>query len=109
MIGGSEAINQIRRMRYASLLEASTLALLVFVAVPMKHLGGLPQATAIMGPVHGLAFMIYAWMLIQTLSGAGWARSQIIRMVLFAFIPLAGFLNERLLWHQQQRLAKQTS
>jgi hypothetical protein len=35
----------------ASLLEGSTLLALVLVAVPLKHLAGMPQATRIMGPM----------------------------------------------------------
>lgn len=101
----SEAISQIRRMRLASFLEATTLTVLVFIAVPLKHAFGLPQATAIMGPIHGVAFVFYIWMLIQTVSGGGWPRAMIARMIFFAFIPLAGFVNERLLWKQQQKLA----
>lgn len=98
-------VQHIRRMRLASLIEASTLAALVFIAVPLKHLYGLPQATAIMGPVHGLAFVFYIWMLLQTAAGSNWPRSTIMRMVVCAMIPLAGFVNERLLWREEQRLS----
>jgi integral membrane protein len=101
-----EAVSQIRRMRLASLLEATTLVILVFVAVPLKHVFGLSQATAIIGPIHGLAFVFYLWMLIQTVSGGGeWPKSTVARMIICAFIPLAGFVNERLLWRREQQLS----
>jgi integral membrane protein len=48
-------LGQLRRLEIASLLEV-TLILLLFVGVPMKHLGGWPAATAVLGPVHGAAF-----------------------------------------------------
>jgi integral membrane protein len=51
--------DQIRRMRFVSLLEGATLVVLLFVAVPLKHLGIYREATSIIGPVHGLAFMLY--------------------------------------------------
>jgi len=105
----SEDIRQLRRMRLASILEATTLALLIFVAVPMKHIFGISLATSIMGPIHGLAFLYYIWMLIQTVTGSQWPRSTVARMVLFAFIPLAGFVNERLLWREEQRLSARTA
>jgi integral membrane protein len=103
--GRAEDIRQIRRLRLASVVEATTLALLVFVAVPLKHIFGLPQATAIIGPIHGLAFLFYLWAVMQAAGSGGWPRATIVRMVVFAFIPLAGFVNERLLWQQQQRLS----
>ena len=96
---------QLRRMRLASLLEATTLALLVFVAVPLKHLAGMPQLSSALGPVHGLAFLFYIWMLVQSHFQLGWTRNEWLRMIACAFIPLAGFLNERLLKHRQDALS----
>lgn len=92
---------QLGRMRLASILEASTLAILVFVAVPLKHAFGMPQVVSVMGPVHGLAFLVYIWMLIQSHFQFGWTGREWLRMILCAFIPLAGFVNERLLKHRQ--------
>ena len=93
-------------MRLASVLEASTLALLVFVAVPLKHIFGIPQAVSVMGPVHGLAFLFYLWMLIQSHFQIGWSAREWMRMSLCAFVPLAGFINERLLKRRQDALAR---
>ena len=98
-------LRQLRRMRLASFLEASTLAVLVFVAVPLKHLVGLPQAVSVMGPIHGLAFMFYVWMLVQSHFQIGWSGREWLRMLLCAFVPLAGFVNERLLKRRQEALA----
>ena len=95
---------QLGRMRIASLLEASTLAILVFVAMPLKYFVGLPQAVSAMGPVHGLAFLFYIWMLIQSHFQFGWNAREWVRMILYAFIPLAGFVNERLLKHRQDAI-----
>ena len=47
--------NALRNLQYLSLLEATTLVVLVCVAVPLKHLAGYPVAVSIMGPVHGIA------------------------------------------------------
>ena len=96
---------QLGRMRIASILEASTLAILVFVAVPLKHAFGMPQVVSVMGPVHGLAFLFYIWMLIQSHFQIGWSGREWVRMILCAFIPLAGFVNERLLKYRQDALA----
>jgi integral membrane protein len=99
----AEELGQLRRMRVASVAEGCTL--LVLVAVPLKHLGGHPIATAIMGPVHGMAFLLYVWMLIQTVSGAAFPRRDVVRMVLAAFVPFGAFLNERILRRRQALLA----
>jgi integral membrane protein len=105
MTGTSEEERrQLRRMRLASVLEATTLALLVFIAVPLKHVFGMPQFVSAMGPVHGLAFLFYIWMLIQSHFQLRWTGAEWLRMVAFAFIPLAGFVNERLLKRREDSL-----
>ena len=80
----TEELSQLRKMRAVSLLEGTTLLLLIGVAVPLKHLAGYPIATRVMGPVHGIAFVLYVWMLIQTVSIGGWSRGATARMVLAA-------------------------
>ena len=82
-------------LKAASLAEAATLAVLVLVAVPLKHLWGLPLATRVMGPVHGAAFLFYAWALVQAVSAGGWRAGEVVRMGLVAVLPLAGFVNQR--------------
>ncbi|MFC4726680.1 DUF3817 domain-containing protein [Coralloluteibacterium thermophilus] len=102
--GRAEDLAQLRRMRAVSILEGTTLLLLVLVAVPLKHLAGIPQASAVMGPVHGMAFLLYVWMLIQTVSGGGWSRAEVARMLGAAFIPFGAFANERALARRQKAL-----
>ncbi|MCR6629234.1 MAG: DUF3817 domain-containing protein [Magnetospirillum sp.] len=100
-----EEISRLRRMRAVSLLEGTTLLLLLCVAVPLKHLVGISAATSVMGPFHGLAFVLYVWMLIQTVAGGGWSRTETLRMLLLAFIPFGAFVNERTLARRQILLA----
>ena len=82
-------------LRRAAILEAWTLILLFGVAMPLKYLAGMDRATSIMGSIHGLAFMVFLWFVIRS-----WAEGIInwlgtARLVLGAFIPGAGFINER--------------
>ncbi|MBP2301101.1 DUF3817 domain-containing protein [Azospirillum picis] len=100
----AEELARLRRMRAVSLLEGGTLLLLLGLAVPLKHFAGLTMATSIMGPIHGLAFVLYVWMLVQTVSEGRWTRAETIRMVVAAFIPLGAFVNERALARRQASL-----
>ncbi len=52
-------LGQLRKLEVASLIEATTLVLLLGVAVPLKHFAGRPEAVTVMGPVHGIAFCFY--------------------------------------------------
>jgi integral membrane protein len=58
-----------------------------------------------MGPVHGLAFLAYGWMLIRTVAGGGWSRADIVRLSIAALIPFGAFVNERALARRQAVLA----
>ncbi len=101
----AEELAPLRRLRAASFCEATTLLVLLFVAVPLKHAFGYAPATRIMGPVHGVAFVAYVWSVIAATSAGGWSRREIARLVLAAFIPFGGFLNAGLLRRKQAMLA----
>jgi integral membrane protein len=101
----AEVLSQLRWMRAVSLVEGSTLLLLVLIAVPLKHVADLPIATRIMGPIHGLAFLTYGWMLVRTVAGGGWSRADIVRLSIAALIPFGAFVNERALARRQAMLA----
>jgi integral membrane protein len=47
----------IRRLYLAALLDGCALLLLVFVAVPLKHLADFPLAVRLLGPAHGVLFI----------------------------------------------------
>jgi len=105
LTAAAEDVAQIRRLRLASFVEATTLLILVLVAVPLKHVFGYVLATRIMGPVHGAAFVAYAWSMIAAVSGGGWSGREIARLGLAAFVPFGGFLNAGLLRRKQASLA----
>lgn len=90
-------MTDLARLRIASWAEGATLLALVGIAVPLKHLAGLPVATAIMGPVHGLAFLFYLWAVAAAVSGGGWRRSEIARLVIAAFIPFGALAVQPML------------
>ena len=89
--------NGLEMLRLCSMLEATTLVALLFVAVPLKHLGHFPAAVTIMGPLHGLAFLAYVWAVFDTTSNMRWKTYEIARLMLAAFVPFAGFSTGRYL------------
>ncbi|WP_413735660.1 DUF3817 domain-containing protein [Sodalis sp. RH21] len=89
----SQDISLLKRLHAASLVEGTTLVVLACIAVPLKHLGGFPQVSSVMGPVHGLAFLFYAWMVINSASAGLWRKAQVMRLLILAFIPFGTFFN----------------
>ncbi|CAO4152318.1 DUF3817 domain-containing protein [Methylorubrum extorquens] len=90
----------------AAAAEATTLLLLVGVAVPLKHLGDWPAAVQVLGPIHGLAFVAYLWLVLQSLGAGLLSRGEAARLALSAFVPVAGYLVARSLG---RRTAEQPS
>ena len=84
-----------QELRYAAIAEAVTLMALVCIAMPLKRLADIPAATSILGPIHGAMFLFFVWIVIRS-----WAEGLIhglgaARLLIGAFIPFAGFMNER--------------
>lgn len=95
---------QIRRLELLSIIEALTLVTLVGVAVPLKHVLHADLPVRIMGPVHGLAFLLYIWTVLQTVAGGEWRGREAARLFLVAFVPFAGFATISLLRARAARL-----
>jgi integral membrane protein len=95
---------QLRRLEQVSLIEATTLVLLVCIAVPLKHLAGWPLGVAVIGPVHGLAFLTFSWVAIQTVAGGGWRRAEGVRLLLLAVVPFGGYFNLGLIRRKRTEL-----
>lgn len=91
---------QLQGLKIAAVAEATTLLLLVGVAVPLKHLSDWPLAVRILGPIHGFAFVAYFWVILQFLGAGILSRGVAARLALFALIPFAGYLAAHHLAHR---------
>lgn len=82
------------RLRVIGLVEGVTLLALLFVAVPLKRLAGVPEASAIIGPVHGLAFIAYVVTLVEVIAGDQLTRNEAFKASLACLIPFGTFAND---------------
>jgi integral membrane protein len=83
----------LRQLRIAALVEGGTLVTLVCIGLPLKYGAGLREATAILGPVHGIAFVAYLWLVLSSRAVLGWTNAEMARLILPAFIPFGTFFN----------------
>ncbi|WP_280524137.1 DUF3817 domain-containing protein [Malikia spinosa] len=88
--------SRLRPLRLGSWLEGMTLLLLLLVAVPLKRLAAWPDGVALMGPLHGAAFLLY----LGLLAHACWMRQLRGRDGLLllgaAFVPFGAFVVGRI-------------
>lgn len=83
----------LRHLRIGALIEGTTLVTLVCIAMPLKYGAGITQATAIMGPIHGIAFVAYVWLIFSTRAELKWSNADFARLFIPAFIPFGTFFN----------------
>ena len=81
-----------RRLHFFAILEGTSLLLLVGIAVPLKHVFGVPLATAIMGPLHGLAFLAYVAAVLEAFAARQLTGRLSALAVLAAMLPGGSFL-----------------
>ena len=91
------------RLRIAGFAEGTTLLVLVGVAVPLKHLAGMPTAVSMLGPLHGLAFIAYFVAAMEVVGAGELARRDAWRTALVALVPFGTFANDRFLARLQAR------
>lgn len=90
-------------LRWANLAEAATLVLLFCVAMPLKYMAGLPLAVSIVGSIHGLCFLLFIFVLIRAFFMRSVGLSYSLALIVGAFIPFGGFINDY--WMQKQQEA----
>jgi integral membrane protein len=72
----------LRQLRLVAFLEGTSFLTLLFIAMPLKYLAGLPLAVRIVGSVHGVLFLIF----LTALCRAGSERRWPFRRWLIAFV-----------------------
>ncbi|ONN64954.1 DUF3817 domain-containing protein [Herbaspirillum sp. VT-16-41] len=100
----SDDLRQLHRLELISRIEAFTLLFLLIIAVPLKHWGGWSLGVKVMGPIHGIAFCIYLWTVIQTASGSDWRAGETVKMMVLAILPAGGFLNASIISRKIKQL-----
>lgn len=81
----------LRNFRHVALAEATTF-LALLVASLIKHTGGSEIGVKVLGPIHGLLFVVYVLMVWQLHGEAGWTRTQTIWVLVGAVLPFGGYV-----------------
>lgn len=90
-------------------VEAISLLLLMFVAMPLKYIWGQPLAVKIVGMAHGVLFVVFCLSLLQTMLVAKWPLGRAALIFGAAIIPFGPFLVDgRLKTYEKEFLSRQT-
>ncbi|MBL0709235.1 MAG: DUF3817 domain-containing protein [Sulfurimonas sp.] len=74
--------SSIKKFRIASFIEGLSYLVLLFIAMPIKYIGGNPIPVKIVGMTHGVLFCLFIYFLYTAMSEHKWSK----KFSLFAFI-----------------------
>ncbi len=76
--------------RITAYVEATTFLLLLAADIVFRVFDG-PDLIAVMGPVHGIAFLVYLILVLTIREGQGWHFWRTVGVIFLAAVPLGGF------------------
>jgi integral membrane protein len=85
----------LRQLRLVALLEGTSFVVLLFIAMPLKYLAGLPLAVRIVGSVHGVLFLIFLCALYRAGRERGWPLRRWLIAFVSSVVPFGTFLFDR--------------
>jgi integral membrane protein len=88
--------SKIGRLRLVAFLEGLSLLALVCIAVPAKHAFGDPTLVRIIGPIHGLLFLLFIFNTLGVGVEQQWKfRTTTWKVLLACIIPFGTFYIDR--------------
>lgn len=87
--------NSIQNFSSINTIEGYSYLLLLFVAMPMKYMMGIPVATKIVGSIHGILFIAFIYLLIVAWQEAKWSFKESIIFFVASLIPFGTFFTKR--------------
>ncbi len=85
----------LRRFRLVALLEGWSYLVLVFIAMPLKYLAGIPIAVRVAGSIHGLLFIVFIAALYHAFIQRNWPMRRAFRAFACSVVPFGAFVFDR--------------
>ena len=92
----------IGRLRLTGFVEGVSYLLLLFIAMPLKYIWGIPEAVRMAGSAHGILFILFIFFIIQAAVEKSWTRRQVGVALLSSVIPFGTFYADRHLFKAYQ-------
>ena len=85
----------IGRLRLTGMIEGLSFIVLLFVAMPIKYIGGDPTWVRHVGMTHGLLFMTFCIVLYDAKDSQDWTTRQSLIPLVAALLPFGPFIIDR--------------
>lgn len=84
----------VRRFGTVNTLEGYSYIALLFIAMPLKYLAGIAVAVKIVGMIHGLLFIAFLALLLQTSQEVKWPFKEGMIFLIASLIPFGTFFTK---------------
>lgn len=85
----------IKRFRNVAVAEGISFLILLFVAMPLKYMMGLPMAVKVVGWAHGVLFVWYWVAAVPLFTKLNWDVERVAGLGLASVLPFGTFVLER--------------
>lgn len=97
-------MNPVQRLRLVGFLEGLSFLVLLFVAMPLKYLWGMPMAVRITGSLHGLLFVVFVLLLFRATGEYSWPLRRAVVGFIASIVPFGTFVFDRTLRAEVEKL-----
>lgn len=95
----------IGRLRLIAIAEGTSFLLLLFIAMPLKYLAGIPEAVRVVGMLHGLLWVAFVAALGHAWLTLGWPVRRLVLNLVGSVTPFGPFLLEASLRREEAAAA----
>ena len=91
----------IGRLRIIAFLEGVSYLILLFIAMPMKYLAGMPMMVRQVGMAHGVLFIAYLFAVLHVMIDKKWSVWKGVIAVGASLVPLGTFILDAKMLKQE--------
>ena len=84
-------MSELKKFRLINKIEGLSFLFLLFVAMPLKYMGGFPIATKIAGMIHGVLFLAFIYQLINATDEVPFSKKEAFIFFVASVIPFGSF------------------
>ena len=92
--------NTLGRLRVVAFVEGLSFLILLFIAMPLKYMYGLPEAVRQVGMAHGVLFVLYVFLLVMVKAEYDWSWKKTGIAFLASIVPFGTFWADKKLFKQ---------
>lgn len=83
------------KLRWLGFIEGGSLLALLFIAMPLKYMAGMPEYVRAVGMIHGILFIIYVMWAAIVASEKKWTFKKLLFAWVVSVVPFGPFIFDK--------------